>query len=211
MARYTGPVCRLCRAEGRKLFLKGDRCRSDKCPINKKRLPPGKAPKTRIGKKSEYAVQLREKQALKRTYGLMEQQFHNIFTKALGLPGKTGDNLIILLERRLDNVVYRLHFATSRAQARQLVNHGHIAVNGKRVDVASYLVKPGDMISVVGVAKKMDTVRHALEEVQRSGVMPWLEVNVDEMTGRYVINPQRQDVTDTADIKEQLVVELYSK
>ncbi|HBK58780.1 MAG: 30S ribosomal protein S4 [Rectinema sp.] len=211
MARYTGPVCRLCRAEGRKLFLKGDRCRSDKCPINKKRLPPGKAPKTRIGKKSEYAVQLREKQALKRTYGLMEQQFHNIFTKALGLPGKTGDNLIILLERRLDNVVYRLHFATSRAQARQLVNHGHIAVNGKRVDVASYLVKPGDMISVIGVAKKMDTVRHALEEVQRSGVMPWLEVNVDEMTGRYVINPQRQDVTDTADIKEQLVVELYSK
>jgi len=191
--------------------LKGDRCRSDKCPINKKRLPPGKAPKTRIGKKSEYAVQLREKQALKRTYGLMEQQFHNIFTKALGLPGKTGDNLIILLERRLDNVVYRLHFATSRAQARQLVNHGHIAVNGKRVDVASYLVKPGDMISVIGVAKKMDTVRHALEEVQRSGVMPWLEVNVDEMTGRYVINPQRQDVTDTADIKEQLVVELYSK
>lgn len=191
--------------------MKGDRCRSDKCPINKKRLPPGKAPKTRIGKKSEYAVQLREKQALKRTYGLMEQQFHNIFTKALGLPGKTGDNLIILLERRLDNVVYRLHFATSRAQARQLVNHGHIAVNGKRVDVASYLVKPGDMISVIGVAKKMDTVRHALEEVQRSGVMPWLEVNVDEMTGRYVINPQRQDVTDTADIKEQLVVELYSK
>jgi len=134
--------------------LKGDRCRSDKCPINKKRLPPGKAPKTRIGKKSEYAVQLREKQALKRTYGLMEQQFHNIFTKALGLPGKTGDNLIILLERRLDNVVYRLHFATSRAQARQLVNHGHIAVNGKRVDVASYLVKPGDVISVIGVAKK---------------------------------------------------------
>lgn len=156
-------------------------------------------------------MQLREKQALKRTYGLMEQQFHNIFTKALGLPGKTGDNLIILLERRLDNVVYRLHFATSRAQARQLVNHGHIAVNGKRVDVASYLVKPGDVISVIGVAKKMDTVRHALEEVQRSGVMPWLEVNVDEMTGRYVINPQRQDVTDTADIKEQLVVELYSK
>jgi small subunit ribosomal protein S4 len=211
MARYTGPVCRLCRAEGRKLFLKGERCRSDKCPINKKRLPPGKAPKTRIGKKSEYAVQLREKQALKRTYGLLERQFHNIFEKALGLPGKTGDNLIILLERRLDNVVYRLHFATSRAQARQLVNHGHIAVNGKRVNIASYLVKPGDVISVIGAAKKMDTIRQALEEVQRSGVMPWLEVNVDEMTGRYVTNPQRQDVTDTMDIKEQLVVELYSK
>jgi len=211
MARYTGPVCRLCRAEGRKLFLKGERCRSDKCPINKKRLPPGKAPKTRIGKKSEYAVQLREKQALKRNYGLMERQFRNVFEKALGLPGKTGDNLIILLERRLDNVVYRLHFATSRAQARQLVNHGHVAINGKRVNIASFLVKAGDVVSVIGAAKKMDTIRQALEEVQKSGVMPWLEVNADEMTGRYVTNPQRQDVTDTVDIKEQLVVELYSK
>ncbi len=211
MARYTGPVCRLCRAEGRKLFLKGERCRSDKCPINKKRLPPGKAPKTRIGKKSEYAVQLREKQTLKRNYGLMERQFRNTFEKALGLPGKTGDNLIILLERRLDNVVYRLHFATSRAQARQLVNHGHVAVNGKRVNIASFLVKAGDVVSVIGAAKKMDSIRQALEEVQKSGVMPWLEVNADEMTGRYVTNPQRQDVTDTADIKEQLVVELYSK
>ncbi|MEN6492391.1 MAG: 30S ribosomal protein S4 [Rectinema sp.] len=211
MARYTGPVCRLCRAEGRKLFLKGERCRSDKCPINKKRLPPGKAPKTRIGKKSEYAVQLREKQTLKRNYGLMERQFRNTFEKALGLPGKTGDNLIILLERRLDNVVYRLHFATSRAQARQLVNHGHVAVNGKRVNIASFLVKAGDVVSVIGAAKKMDSIRQALEEVQKSGVMPWLEVNADEMTGRYVTNPQRQDVTDTLDIKEQLVVELYSK
>ncbi|HBE45788.1 MAG: 30S ribosomal protein S4 [Spirochaetia bacterium] len=211
MARYIGPVCRLCRAEGRKLFLKGDRCRSDKCPINKKRLPPGKAPKTRLGKKSEYAVQLREKQALKRNYGLMEQQFRNTFEKALGLPGKTGDNLIILLERRLDNVVYRLRFASSRAQARQLVNHGHIAVNGKRVNIASYLVRAGDVISVIGAAKKMESIRQALEEVQKSGVMPWLEVNADEMTGRFVTNPQRQDVTDIADIKEQLVVELYSK
>ncbi len=191
--------------------MKGERCRSDKCPINKKRLPPGKAPKTRIGKKSEYAVQLREKQTLKRNYGLMERQFRNTFEKALGLPGKTGDNLIILLERRLDNVVYRLHFATSRAQARQLVNHGHVAVNGKRVNIASFLVKAGDVVSVIGAAKKMDSIRQALEEVQKSGVMPWLEVNADEMTGRYVTNPQRQDVTDTLDIKEQLVVELYSK
>ena len=211
MARYIGPVCRLCRAEGRKLFLKGDRCRSDKCPINKKRLPPGKAPKTRLGKKSEYAVQLREKQALKRNYGLMERQFHNTFEKALGLPGKTGDNLIILLERRLDNVVFRLHFATSRAQARQLVSHGHIAVNGKRVNIASYRVKAGDTVAVIGVAKKLDSIRQSLEEVQKSGVLPWLEVNADDMTGRFVTNPQRQDVTDTLDIKEQLVVELYSK
>ncbi len=211
MARYIGPVCRLCRVEGRKLFLKGDRCRSDKCPINKKRLPPGKAPKTRLGKKSEYAIQLREKQALKRNYSLMERQFHNTFEKALGLPGKTGDNLIILLERRLDNVVFRLHFATSRAQARQLVSHGHIAVNGKRVNVASFRVKAGDTISVIGAAKKFDSIRQSLEEVQKSGVMPWLEVNADDMTGRFVTNPQRQDVTDTLDIKEQLVVELYSK
>ncbi|MEJ5184216.1 MAG: 30S ribosomal protein S4, partial [Rectinemataceae bacterium] len=131
--------------------------------------------------------------------------------KALGLPGKTGDNLIILLERRLDNVVYRMHFAVSRAQARQLVNHGHIAVNGKRVNIASYLVRPGDTISVIGAARKMDAVRAALEEVQKSGVMPWIEVNADEMTGRYVMNPQRQDVTDLADVKEQMIVELYSK
>jgi small subunit ribosomal protein S4 len=141
----------------------------------------------------------------------MEQQFRNTFEKALGLPGKTGDNLIILLERRLDTVVYRLRFANSRAQARQLVNHGHIAVNGKRVNIASYLVRAGDVISVIGAAKKMESIRQALEEVQKSGVMPWLEVNADEMTGRFVTNPQRQDVTDTADIKEQLVVELYSK
>jgi small subunit ribosomal protein S4 len=141
----------------------------------------------------------------------MERQFHNVFDKALGLPGKTGDNLIILLERRLDNVVYRFHFAASRAQARQLVNHGHIAVNGKRVNIASYLVRPGDTVAVIGAAKKLETIRQALEEVQKSGVMPWLEVNADEMTGRYATNPQRQDVTDTLDIKEQLVVELYSK
>ncbi len=201
MARYIGPVCRLCRTEQKKLFLKGDRCKSDKCPMNKKRLPPGKAPKSRMGKKSEYAVQLREKQMLKRSYGLLETQFRNAFEKALAMPGKTGENLFILLERRLDNVVYRLHLATSRAQARQLVSHGHVAVNGKRVNISSSLVKAGDTVAV----------KNALQEVGRSGTMPWLEVNADEMSGRLVAYPHRQDITDMADIREQLVVELYSK
>lgn len=211
MARYIGPVCRLCRTEQKKLFLKGDRCKSDKCPMNKKRLPPGKAPKSRMGKKSEYAVQLREKQMLKRSYGLLETQFRNAFEKALAMPGKTGENLFILLERRLDNVVYRLHLATSRAQARQLVNHGHVAVNGKRVNIASFLVKSGDTVAIVAQAKKLEMIKNALQEVGRSGTMPWLEVNADEMSGRLVAYPHRQDITDMADIREQLVVELYSK
>ncbi|MEN6364134.1 MAG: 30S ribosomal protein S4 [Rectinema sp.] len=211
MARYIGPVCRLCRTEQKKLFLKGNRCKSDKCPMNRKRLPPGKAPKARMGKKSDYAVQLREKQMLKRSYGLLEAQFRNTFEKALAMPGKTGENLFILLERRLDNVVYRLHFATSRAQARQFVLHGHIAVNGKRVNIGSYSVKAGDQIAVIGAAKKLDLVKNALQEVGRAGVMPWLEVNPDEMTGRLAAYPHRQDITDMADIREQLVVELYSK
>jgi small subunit ribosomal protein S4 len=211
MARYIGPVCRLCRTEQKKLFLKGDRCKSDKCPMNKKRLPPGKAPKSRMGKKSEYAVQLREKQTLKRSYGLLETQFRNAFEKALAMPGKTGENLFILLERRLDNVVYRLHLATSRAQARQLVRHGHIAVNGKRVNIASFLVKSGDTVAIVAQAKKLEMIKNALQEVGRSGTMPWLEVNAVEMSGRLVAYPHRQDITDMADIREQLVAELYSK
>ncbi|TXT46057.1 MAG: small subunit ribosomal protein S4 [Spirochaetes bacterium] len=211
MARYIGPVCRLCRTEQKKLFLKGDRCKSDKCPMNKKRLPPGKAPKSRMGKKSEYAVQLREKQTLKRAYGLLETQFRNAFEKALSMPGKTGENLFILLERRLDNVVYRMHLATSRAQARQLVNHGHISVNGKRVDIASYLVKTGDSVAVIGAAKKLELIKNALQEVGKSGTMPWVEINPDEMVGRLAAYPHRQDITDMLDIREQLVVELYSK
>lgn len=211
MARYTGPSCRLCRTEQRKLFLKGARCKSDKCPINRKALPPGKAPKTRPGKQSEYAVQLREKQRLKRSYGLLETQFRNTFEKALRMPGKTGENLFALLERRLDTVVYRLRFSTSRAQARQVVLHGHIAVNGKRVNIPSFTVKPGDKIEVLESGKKMNLIKDALQEVGRSGVMPWLEVDADSMKGRFAAVPHRQDITDMADIREQLVVELYSK
>lgn len=209
--RYTGPVCRLCRTEQSKLFLKGDRCKSDKCPINRKALPPGKAPKARQGKRSDYAVQLREKQKLKRTYGLQETQFHNTFEKALRMPGKTGENLFILLERRLDTVVYRMRFATSRAQARQLVLHGHISVNGKRVNVPSFSVKPGDVVAVYETSKKLGIFKDALQEFGRSGVMPWLEVNPDTMVGKFNAVPHRQDITDMADIREQLVVELYSK
>ncbi len=211
MARYIGPVCRLCRTEQKKMFLKGSRCKSDKCPINKKALPPGKAPKSRMGKKSDHSVQLREKQTLKRSYGLMETQFRNTFEKALVMPGKTGENLFILLERRLDTVVYRLRFASSRAQARQLVLHGHISVNGKRVNIPSYSVRTGEQIAVLSSGKKMDSIKDALREFGRSGVMPWLEVDPDNLTGKLCAYPHRQDITDMADIREQLVVELYSK
>jgi small subunit ribosomal protein S4 len=193
------------------MFLKGNRCKSDKCPINRKALPPGKAPKSRQAKQSDYAIQLREKQKLKRTYGLMETQFHNTFEKALRMSGKTGENLFGLLERRLDTVVYRMRFASSRAQARQLVLHGHIAVNGKRVDVPSFIVKPGDQVAVHATSKKLGIFKDALQEFSRSGVMPWLEVDPDNMVGKFNAIPHRQDITDMADIREQLVVELYSK
>ena len=155
MARYTGPLCRLCRAEQKKLFLKGDRCKSDKCPINRKRAMPGKDPKARTGKRSDYGVQLREKQKLKRMYGMLEKQFRIFFDRALRMSGITGENLIGLLERRLDNVVYRMHFAVNRNQARQIVQHGHILVNGKHVNIPSYLVKAGDVIEVKENSKNL--------------------------------------------------------
>jgi len=211
MARNIGPQCRLCRQEEVKLYLKGDRCKSDKCPINRKRPAPGKNPKARAGKVSEYGVQLREKQRVKRIYGMQEAQFRKFFEKALRMPGKTGENLFGLLERRLDTVVYRLRFSTSRAQARQIVLHGHITVNGKRVNVPSFIVKPGDQVAVHASSKKLDLVKDALQEFGRAGVMPWLEVDPDSMVGKFCAVPHRQDITDMADIREQLVVELYSK
>ncbi|MBN1518968.1 MAG: 30S ribosomal protein S4 [Spirochaetales bacterium] len=211
MARYIGPKCRLCRAENKRLFLKGDKCKSDKCPINRKRPAPGKDPKARAKKQSDYAVQLREKQKLKRSYGLMEKQFRLTFEKAQRLPGKTGENLIILLERRLDNIAYRLRFASSRPQARQLVLHGHVLVNGKRVNVPSFQVKPGDTVTVHSSYKTNKVLLGALAEYERSGVAPWLSLDVDKAEGKLTALPQRQDVTDMADIREQLVVELYSK
>ena len=211
MARYTGPVCRLCRTEQKKLFLKGDRCKSDKCPLNKKRGAPGKDPKARIGKRSEYALQLREKQKLKRIYCMLEKQFHLTFDDAHRMPGITGENLIKLLECRFDNVVYRMHFASSRNQARQLVSHGHFLVNGKKVNIPSYRIKPGDVIEVKEASKKVVTILEALKEVNKSGNYPWINLDIDAQKGTFVAYPERAEVTDLADIKEQLVVELYSK
>ena len=211
MARYTGPLCRLCRAEQKKLFLKGDRCKSDKCPINRKRAMPGKDPKARTGKRSDYGVQLREKQKLKRMYGMLEKQFRIFFDRALRMSGITGENLIGLLERRLDNVVYRMHFAVNRNQARQIVQHGHILVNGKHVNIPSYLVKAGDVIEVKENSKKLGVIKDAMKELSKSGTYTWLTVDADALKGTFVSVPHRADVTDNIDIKEQLVVELYSK
>ncbi len=211
MARYTGPVCRMCRAEQRKLMLKGNRCMSDKCPLNRKRAAPGKDPKGRTGKRSEYGTQLREKQKIKRMYGMLEKQFHLTFEKALRMPGVTGENLIRLLESRLDNIVYRMHFAVNRNQSRQLVLHGHILVNGRKVTIPSYEVKPGDVIEVKEKSKKLVVVQNGLTEISKSGTMSWITVDVDAAKGTFTQYPQRTEVTDLADIKEQLVVELYSK
>jgi small subunit ribosomal protein S4 len=201
----------MCRVEQKKLMLKGDRCRSDKCPMNRKRSAPGKDPKARPGKRSDYGVQLREKQKLKRIYGMQEKQFSLFFERALRMTGITGENLFVLLERRLDNVVYRLRLATSRCQARQVVLHGHVAVNGKRVNVPSYLVKPEDEISIMESSKSLVIFKDALKEYGKSGVMPWLQLDPDALKGKFLAAPRRSDITDLADIKEQMIVELYSK
>jgi small subunit ribosomal protein S4 len=211
MARYTGPACRLCRTEQKKLMLKGERCKSDKCPINKKRASPGKDPRVRQGKRSDYGVQLREKQKLRRIYGMQEKQFSLFFERALRMPGITGENLFALLERRLDNVVYRLRFAVSRSQARQIVLHGHVKVNGKRVNVPSFLVRPEDVIEIEDKSKSLIVIKEALREYGKSGLMPWLNLDPDTMKGKFLTIPRRSDITDLADIKEQMIVEYYSK
>ena len=211
MARYIGPVCRHCRTEQKKLMLKGDRCKSDKCPINKKRAAPGKDPKVRPGKRSDYGVQLREKQKLKRIYGMQEKQFSLFFERALRMSGITGENLFALLEQRLDNVVYRMRFAVSRSQARQVVLHGHVMVNGKRVNIPSYMVKPEDIIEIEEKSKSLIVIKEALKEFGKSGVMPWFQLDPDGMKGKFLAIPRRSDITDLLDIKEQMIVEHYSK
>ena len=211
MARYTGPVCRMCRAEQRKLMLKGARCSSDKCPLNKKRGAPGKDPKTRAGKQSEYGLQLSEKQKLRRMYGLLEKQFRLTFDRAARKSGVTGENFLQLLERRLDNVVYRMHFAVSRSQARQLISHGHVLVNGKSVNIPVYEIKVGDVVEIKEKSKRLPVVQDALNEVSKSGTMPWLSVDVDAVKGTFTSIPRREEISDLADIKEQLIVEYYSK
>ena len=211
MGRYTGPVCRQCRADRRKLYLKGERCNSSKCPITKKRNPPGKGPRMRMRKMSDYGLQLREKQKLKRMYGMLEKQFHIFFEKADRMSGKTGENLVMLLESRLDNVVYRMRFASSRAQARQIISHGHVLVNGKRVTIPSYMLKESDIVEIKEESRKMLSVKESLKEFTRSGVMPWIDVDPDAMRGTFKAAPRLGDVPELADIKEALIVELYSR
>jgi small subunit ribosomal protein S4 len=211
MGRNIGPQCRLCRQEETKLYLKGDRCKSDKCPITKRRGKPGQGLRARSKKASDYSVQLREKQKVKRIYGMLEKQFALFFARAAAIRGVTGDNLMVMLERRLDNMVYRMHFAQSRKSARQLVLHGHVRVNGKKVGIPSYLVREGDEIEIREASKKIVAVKDSLKEYSRSGVVPWLEVDPDRLWGKVRAVPRRVDVPDLADINEQLIVELYSK
>ena len=209
MARYCGSVCRLCRREGARLFLKGDRCYTEKCAIERRNYPPGQHGQGRP-KFSEYGVQLREKQKVKRVYGLMEKQFRSYFARADRMKGITGENLLMLLERRLDNVAYRLGFASSRNEARQLVRHGHVRVNGRKVNIPSFQTRVGDIIEVRERSQKMARVQSALESVVRRGVPSWLELEREAFRGKVQELPSRDDLT-TPEIHERLIVELYSK
>ena len=208
MARYIESVCRLCRRENLKLFLKGERCYTDKCAIERRTYPPGQHGQGRQ-KFSEYSLQLREKQKVKRMYGLMENQFRRTFTEAARTRGITGETLLVLLERRLDNVTYRMGFASSRAEARSLVRHGHILVNGKKVNIPSFTVRVGDVVAVKEPSRQITRVMSALEGSQRRGVPDWAEVDRDAFSGRIKILPTRSDIT--MPINEKLIVELYSK
>jgi small subunit ribosomal protein S4 len=208
VARYTGAVCRLCRREGLKLFLKGERCYTDKCAIERRNYPPGQHGQARP-KFSEYSIQLREKQKLRRIYGVLEGQFRRYFQMADRAKGVTGETLLQLLERRMDNMVYRMGFATSRSEARQLVRHGHFSVNGRKVNIPSFLVKVGDVVAVTERSRKVARIQEALDLAQRRGVPDWLEVSPAEWSGRVKTIPVRQDLT--MPINEKLVVELYSK
>jgi small subunit ribosomal protein S4 len=208
MARYTGADCRLCRREGIKLFLKGDRCYSDKCGVERRPYPPGMAGRKRP-RDSEYRVQLREKQKAKRIYGLLEKQFRGYYELANRQQGITGENLLRLLESRLDNVVYRLGFATSRDEARQLIRHRHFDVNGRRVTIPSFRVRPGDAVAVRDKSKELTVVKGALISSARIEVPGWLEVDVEKLSGKVLSLPQRDQID--APVREQLIVELYSK
>ena len=210
MARYTGPVCRLCRREGMKLFLKGERCYTEKCAIEKRNMPPGQHGRRRSSKMQGYGVQLREKQKVKRIYGLLERQFHKYYVKASTLKGNTGENLLRQLESRLDNVVFRMGFAVTRAQARQLVAHRAISVNGKRVNLPSYQVRPGDEISLTEGARSQLRVQESVTVSQEMDLVPaWLEVDAKKFSGVFKSLPERSDLP--SDINESLIIELYSK
>jgi small subunit ribosomal protein S4 len=209
MARYTGAVCRLCRREGTKLFLKGTKCSSDRCPIEKRNFPPGQHGKDRKAKIVGYGLQLHEKQKAKRMYFTLEGQFRTYYEKASRNPGVTGELLIQQLECRLDNVAFRLGFAVSRRQARQVVRHGHVTVNGRKVNIPSYQVRVGDEIAIHESAKKLVIVEQGVQYAASNPVPVWLEANFENMSGRVLSLPKRKDVA--MPINEQLIVELYSK
>ncbi len=209
MARYLGSVCRLCRREGLKLFLKGDRCYTDKCAIEKRAYPPGAHGASFRQKQSEYGLQLREKQKVKRIYGVLEKQFRRIFAEASRRGGITGENLLVLLEKRLDNVVFRMGFASSRNEARQVVRHGHIQLNGHKADIPSMLVRVEDVVSVREKSRKSPQIKNAMEAARRKGTTGWVEVDMNQFTGKIVAEPNREELT--LPIQEQLIVELYSR
>ena len=208
MARYTEAVCKLCRREGQKLFLKGERCYTDKCAINRRAYAPGQHGQGRK-KTSEYGLQLRAKQMTRRFYGVLENQFHHYYEMATTMQGKAGDNLLVLLESRLDNVVYRCGWASSRAEARQLVVHGHFTVNGKKVDIPSYLVKPGETIAIKDSSRQSDKFKAVLEANSARPVPKWLDVDAQNAQAKVVEMPTREEID--LEVDETLIVELYSK
>lgn len=208
MARYVGAKCKLCRREKTKLFLKGERCYTNKCAFDRRQYPPGHHGQGR-SKFSAYGEQLREKQKVKRTYGVLEKQFRNYFKKAAQKKGVTGENLIRMLESRLDNMVYRLGFASSRTEARQLVKHGHFLVNDRKVDIPSCLLKPGDVVHLRGKSRKIEKIKESLGIGKQRGIPKWLELDYDKFEGKIVALPQRDEIT--MPMREQLIVELYSK
>ena len=209
MARYTDPSCRLCRRERQKLFLKGTKCFTEKCPVERRGFPPGQHGQSRRTKISEYGVQLREKQKVRRTYGLMERQFRNYFARARKQTGRTGETLVKLLESRFDNVIYRMGLAPSRKAARQLITHGHFMVNNRNVNVPSYLLRAGDIVQVRETSKKLDIIHSSMKRVKDTTMLPWLSLDKAAMSGTFLNVPERADIPLNAD--EQLIVELYSK
>jgi small subunit ribosomal protein S4 len=209
MARYLGPVCKLCRREGGKLYLKGARCFTEKCSVSRRPYPPGQHGQARI-KLSEYGLRLREKQKMRRIYGLLETQFARAYGEATGLPGRTGEEMLGLIERRLDNVVYRMGFAASRIQGRQLVRHNHVLVNGKRVNIPSFRVKPNDTIAIAEKSKQIGFIAAALAQAETRPRPSWLEVSKDSMSGVFRSMPVRDEMNEPM-VREQLVVEYYSR
>lgn len=209
MARYIDANCRLCRRERQKLFLKGTKCFTEKCPVERRGYAPGQHGQSRRAKISEYGIQLREKQKVRRMYGLQETQFRNYFAKALKQTGRTGETLVKMLERRLDNTIYRLGLAPSRKAARQLIIHGHFLVNNRRVDIPSYLLKAGDTIQVRDKSKKLELIHASMKRMKDTAMLPWLSLDKAAMAGTFLNIPERADIPLAAD--EQLIVELYSK